>query len=147
MVRRHEQATLLGHQRNFASDRSIVAVESRRDLNALIDLVLRGKEVSAGVPAAFNDMKGNSFTGLTSVSLLVGPNKAAVTLKITPAEELSVASEGTVLVVPDSTEGDLTVLVESSNDMVSWSSFLSQNITAGSSPKFYRTRIIKNVSP
>jgi len=36
------QATLLGHQRNFASDRPIIAVERGRDLDALIDLVLRG---------------------------------------------------------------------------------------------------------
>ena len=36
------QATLLGHQRNLASDRPIVAVDQRRDLDALIELLLNG---------------------------------------------------------------------------------------------------------
>jgi len=114
-----------------------------------VAIELKGKE-GASNPAAFDDMKGNVFTGLTSITLLqgnAGTYPAAVTLKITPAEEISVASEGTVLVVPDSTTGDLVVLTESSDDMVTWSTFLSQVITAGSDPKFYRTRIIKNVSP
>jgi hypothetical protein len=105
---------------------------------------LRGKE-----SAAFDDMKGNTFVGANNVQLLIanGQTPIAVTIKITPAQEISVASEGTVLVVPDSSTGDLTVIVESSDDMVAWSTFLSQTITAGSDPKFYRTRIIKNVSP
>ena len=110
-------------------------------------LSLKGRHPGEG---GINDMKGNVFTGLQSIGLLLagGQNPdVAVTLKITPADEISVASEGTVLVVPDSTTGSLVVKVESSNDMVNWSTFLTQTITAGSDPKFYRTRIIKNVSP
>lgn len=111
---------------------------------AVVPLVLRGKE--GGL--AFDDMKGNSFTGLTSITLQAGNNDVvAVTLKITPAEEIGAAAPGTVLVVPDTATGNYSVVVEESDDLVNWQNFATQVITAGSSSKFYRTRIIQTVSP
>lgn len=111
---------------------------------AAVSLVLRGKENGL----AFADMKGNSFTGLSSVTLSVaaGTNVCA-TLKITPAEEISVAAPGTVVVVPESTTGDLSLVVDSSDDLVNWSQIHAQGINAETDAKFYRLRIIKTISP
>ena len=111
-------------------------------------LVLRGKEV--GSP--YSDMAGNSFTGLTSVSLSiegsVGPvNLPCVTLKITPADEIGATPPGAESVLPENTTGDFNVVVESSDDLVNWMVFSSQVISAATSKKFYRTRMIKVVAP
>jgi hypothetical protein len=111
---------------------------------ATIALVLRGKENGL----AFADMRGNSFTGLTNVTLAASSGtNACATLKITPAEELPVAAPGTVVVVPEGTTGDLSLVVDSSDDLVTWSQIHAQGITAAADSKFYRLRIIKTVSP
>ena len=112
--------------------------------SATVAVVLRGKE--NGI--AFADMKGNSFTGLTEVTLAAaGSANVCVTLKITPAEDIAVAAPGTVLVIPDTASGDLTVEIQSSNDLVNWAPFLTQEITAGTDPGFYRMRVTKAVAP
>ena len=111
---------------------------------ASVNLVLRGKENGL----AFADMKGNSFTGLTTIALSAsGSANVCVTLKITLAEEISVVAPGTVLVVPETASGDLTVEVQSSTDLVNWAPFLTQEITAGIDPQFYRMRVVKTVAP
>lgn len=111
---------------------------------ASVALVLRGKENGL----AFADMKGNFFTGLTNVTLNApGGSNVCATLKITPAEEISVAAPGTVVVVPESITGDLSLVVDSSDDLVNWSQIHSQAINTETDSKFFRLRIIKTVSP
>lgn len=111
--------------------------------SSVVTMALRGKEGSQ-----FSDMKGNSFTGLNSVALAVanGAN-VAVTLKITPKDEIGAGTPGTVLVIPDTATGDLTLEVQSSTDMVNWLPFLTHQIAAGTDPQFYRMRVIRTVAP
>ena len=119
-----------GLQLNFANSSSVV-------------MALRGKEGTQ-----FSDMKGNSFVGLNNVTLLAnnGAN-VAVTLKITPADEIGVVAPATVLVVPEAASGDVTVEVQSSTDLVTWMPFLAKEITAGVDPSFYRLRVVKTIAP
>lgn len=105
-------------------------------------MLLRGKEGSE-----FTDMKGNAFTGLTAVTLELSngsptPN-TCVTLKITPADEIGVTPPGTVLVLPEDATGDFTVVTESSNDLVSWTTITTTPVQLPGAPQFYRSRIIK----
>jgi hypothetical protein len=111
--------------------------------SSVVTMTLRGKEGSQ-----YADMKGNSFTGLTSVQLEAANNaNVAVTLRITPADEIGAGAPGTVLVIPDTATGDLTLEVQSSNDMVNWNPFLTHQITGGADPQFYRMRVIRTVAP
>ena len=104
--------------------------------------LLRGKE-----SGQFNDMKGNTFSGLTAVTLeqangTPAPN-TCVTLKITPASEIGATPAGAVLVLPENSVGDYEVIIQSSNDMVNWTNVITHPVTATSSPNFFRARIIK----
>lgn len=105
-------------------------------------MTLRGKE-----SYPFSDMKGNSFTGATSVSLEQSNGNpvtlTCVTLKITPANEIGVTPPGTVLVLPEDATGSYTVVTESSNDLVNWTTMTTTPVVLPSAPKFYRSRIIK----
>ena len=84
---------------------------------AVTKMALRGKESSAYI-----DMCGNIFTGLTAVSLETSNGSPtpliSVTLKITPAEEIGVTPPGAVIVLPDGSSGNYTVITESSDDLV-----------------------------
>jgi hypothetical protein len=105
-------------------------------------MVLRGKESSA-----YTDMKGNTFTGLTMVTLETATGNptplVSVTLKITPADEIGVTPPGTVLVLPENASGNYSVVTESSNDLVSWTTLTTTPVQVPGSPKFFRSRIIK----
>jgi hypothetical protein len=109
-------------------------------------MVLRGKE-----SAAYTDMKGNVFTGLTAVTLELAngapaPN-TSVTLKITPANEIGTTPAGAVLVLPENSTGDYDVVVESSDDLVNWQTVITQVVDGATSKNFFRARIIKKVAP
>jgi hypothetical protein len=109
---------------------------------AITRMVLRGKE-----SGQFSDMKGNIFTGLTSVALeqsngTPAPN-TSVTLKITPASEIGATPPGAVLVLPENSTGDYEVIIQSSDDLVSWTNVISHHVNATSAPNFFRARIVK----
>lgn len=105
-------------------------------------MVLRGKESSAYV-----DMRGNAFTGLTAVTLeqangSPAPN-TSVTLKITPANEIGSTAPGAVLVLPEGSQGNYSVVTESSSDLVNWTPIATHIVDINTAPKFFRSRIIK----
>lgn len=108
---------------------------------AVTKMALRGKESSQ-----YTDMRGNCFTGLTSVSLeqangTPAPN-TSVTLKITPANELG-APAGAVLVLPQNSTGTYDVIIESSGDLVNWTTLTTHSVNAPTTQNFFRARIIK----
>ena len=105
-------------------------------------MVLRGKE-----SGQFTDMRGNTFSGLTAVALeqangTPAPN-TCVTLKITPASEIGATPPGAVLVLPENSTGDYEVIIQSSDDLVSWTNVISHHVNATSAPNFFRARIVK----
>lgn len=109
-------------------------------------LLLRGKEGSA-----FTDMRGNIFTGLTSISLTETNGSSAatntcVTLKITPESEVG-STPGTVLVIPENSTGDFDVIIESSDDLINWTTLHTETVDAQTDSQFYRARIIKTIAP
>ena len=109
-------------------------------------MVLRGKE-----SGQFSDMRGNVFTGLTAVALeqsngTPAPN-TSVTLKITPASEIGAVPAGAVLVLPENSAGIYDVVIESSDDLVNWSTVITHVVDATTSPNFFRARIIKSAAP
>jgi hypothetical protein len=109
---------------------------------AVTKMVLRGKESSQ-----YTDMRGNVFTGLTSVTLELAngtpaPN-TSVTLKITPSNEIGVSPPGAVLVLPQNSTGNYDVIIESSGDLVNWTTLTTHSVNAETSPNFFRARIIK----
>lgn len=105
-------------------------------------MALRGKE-----SGAFDDMKGNAFTGLTAVTLETSTGAAVpatcATLKITPANEIGVSPPGAILVLPENATGNYTVVTESSNDLVNWTTISTHVVDLANAPKFFRSRIIK----
>jgi hypothetical protein len=67
----------------------------------------------------------------------------ALTLKITPPSEIESGGPKTVLVIPEGSEGEFDVVIESSGDLVTWTPMHSQTVS-GTGPKtFFRTRIVK----
>jgi hypothetical protein len=109
---------------------------------AVTKMVLRGKESSQ-----YTDMRGNVFTGLTSVTLELANGSPApntsVTLKITPPNEVGVSPPGTVLVLPQNSTGNYDVIIESSGDLVNWTTLTTHSVNAETSTNFFRARIIK----
>jgi hypothetical protein len=104
-------------------------------------MVLRGKESSA-----YADMKGNVFTGVTGVTLEQTGGAAPatiVTLKITPPNEIGVTPPGAVLVLPEDATGTYTVITESSNDLVNWTTMTTTPVQTPGGAKFFRSRIVK----
>jgi hypothetical protein len=67
----------------------------------------------------------------------------ALTLKITPADEIGSAGPKTVLVMPEGSTGDFDVVIEASGDMVTWTPLHSQGVTGNGPHTFFRTRIVK----
>lgn len=105
-------------------------------------MMLRGKE-----SGQFDDMKGNAFTGITLVTLETSTGAATpltcATLKITPANEIGVTPPGTVLVFPENVTGNYSIVTESSNDLVTWTTLTTTIVDVVNAPKFFRSRIIK----
>ncbi|BCX48822.1 hypothetical protein HAHE_27300 [Haloferula helveola] len=107
-----------------------------------IVMAMKGKEGGA----QFDDMKGNVFTGLTQVALSQNNTPISVTFKITPANEVG-STPGTTLVIPENATGDYDVVIESSDDLVNWSTVVTHVVDGATSPNFFRARIIKTVAP
>lgn len=82
------------------------------------------------------------FAGITKIEL-INNYSFSVTLKITPAAEINAAGPTSVLVIPENSQGNYDVIVESSGDLVTWAPFLSQSVQSGANHNFFRTRIVK----
>ena len=59
-----------------------------------------------------------------------------ITLKITPVSERNVVTPATVLVLPENSTGNYDVVVEASDDLVSWLPFFSQTVNSQTAKKF-----------
>jgi hypothetical protein len=99
------------------------------------------REKSNGGLAAFARTLGQKYTGLTALRL--NGNRDVITLKITPVSERNVVTPATVLVLPENSTGNYDVVVEASDDLVSWLPFFSQTVNSQTAKKFFRTRIVK----
>ena len=95
---------------------------------------------------AFNKIQGNIFTGVVSMSLQ-GNSAPVVTLKITPASEINPVAPSTVLVLPENSTGNFDVVIEASDDLVSWLPFFSQTVNSQTANKFFRTRVVRSEAP
>ncbi len=92
------------------------------------------------------------FTGLSSISLFTHPDwrgdaKAMVTLKITSASEINAVTPSAVLVLPENSTGNYDVVIEASDDLVSWLPFFSQTVNSQTAKKFFRTRVVRSEAP
>jgi hypothetical protein len=52
-----------------------------------------------------------------------------------------------VLVLPENSTGNYDVVVEASDDLVSWLPFFSQTVNSQTAKKFFRTRVIRSEAP
>ena len=48
-----------------------------------------------------------------------------------------------MLVLPENSTGNFDVVIEASDDLVSWLPFFSQTVNSQTAKKFFRTRIVK----
>jgi len=48
-----------------------------------------------------------------------------------------------VLVLPENSQGNYSVVTESSNDLVNWTSVATTVVSITNPPKFFRSRIVK----
>jgi hypothetical protein len=87
---------------------------------------------------------GQIYTGLTHITYGPGSTTGGmVSFKITKANELNVVSPTSLLVLPENSNGDYDVLLETSSDAGTWSPFLSQTVSAADAKRFFRARIVK----
>ena len=91
---------------------------------------------------------GNKYTGVTNISF--APNTSTldldggvVTFKITTANEINSIGPNTFLVLPENSDGNYDVIIESSDDLTTWAPFVSQTVSSQSSPAFFRAKIIQ----
>lgn len=117
----------------------------------------RAKLIDTWNPSSGNYVKtkesiGNKYTNITNISF--APNTSTldldggvVTFKITPANEINAIGPNTFLVLPENSEGNYDVIIESSDDLTNWTPFVSQTVSSGSSPAFFRAKIIQTPAP
>lgn len=101
------------------------------------------KSYSAVTGVSHSNILGNKFTNVTAVSLNGSWGGNVVTLKITSAAEISSAGPTSVLVIPEGSEGEFDIIIESSSDMVTWTPMHSQTVVGNAPTKLFRTRIVK----
>lgn len=106
-----------------------------------------GNSFASGSIAPFvSPLINQKFMNLAKARIYRTDSKAiedALTLKITPADEIGSAGPKTVLVMPEGSTGDFDVVIEASGDMVTWTPLHSQGVTGNGPHTFFRTRIVK----
>ena len=94
---------------------------------------------------AFARTLSQKYTGLTA--LRSSATTDVITLKITPVSEINAITPSTVLVLPENSTGNYDVVVEASDDLVSWLPFFSQTVNSQTAKKFFRTRVVRSEAP
>ena len=89
---------------------------------------------------------GNKYTGLLSASYRDNERKG-ITLKITSASEINAVTPSAVLVLPENSTGNFDVVIEASDDLISWLPFFSQTVNSQTAKKFFRTRVVRSEAP
>ena len=91
---------------------------------------------------------GQKFTGITTIRLIpVVGEPHAVTFKVTSASEINAVTPSAVLVLPENSTGNYDVVIEASDDLVSWLPFFSQTVNSQTAKKFFRTRVVRSEAP
>jgi hypothetical protein len=70
-----------------------------------------------------------------------------ITLKITSASEINAVTPSAVLVLPENSTGNFDVVIEASDDLVSWLPFFSQTVNSQTANRFFRTRVVRSEGP
>ena len=94
---------------------------------------------------AFARTLGQKYTGLTA--LRSSATTDVITLKITSASEINAVTPSAVLVLPENSTGNFDVVIEASDDLVSWLPFFSQTVNSQTANKFFRTRVVRTETP
>ena len=79
------------------------------------------------------------FTGIEKFRLLNTSFDSYVTIKITRAE----LGPTSVILLPENIDGNYDLMVESSNDTITWDPFHSQSVQSDAAKKFFRVRIVR----
>ena len=103
-------------------------------------------ETGASSALATNTTLGQTYTGLTEASLSTSIEHV-ITLKITSASEINAVTPSAVLVLPENSTGNFDVVIEASDDLVSWLPFFSQTVNSQTANKFFRTRVVRSEAP
>ena len=94
--------------------------------------------------ATNTSLKGSMFNGVSSM-LVTG--SAAVTVKLTAPSEINAVTPSAVLVLPENSTGNFDVIIEASDDLLTWSPFFSQTVNSATATRFFRTRVTKTPAP
>jgi hypothetical protein len=86
---------------------------------------------------------GTTETGITRIRFFKGnsPDGDGITLKITNASEVNKVGPTSVLLLPENSQGNYDLLIESSLDCNSWLAFHSQTVASNTAKRFFRVRI------
>jgi hypothetical protein len=140
-----EYKTLFAGEEHEVNPSSLVELQFRAQGNISGGVSLYRGETQAQINHNIQGV-GEPFpvTGITKVK---NGASGVVTLKITPKSEINVVAPGTVLVLPENVTGNFDVVIEASDDLVSWMPFFSQTVNAATAKKFFRTRVVKTPTP
>jgi len=122
------------------------------DLVEVLSGTVANSSTAARVEAVFPDNKTRvvtlnseprpAFTGITKFRLLRMSFDTYVTIRITHAE----LGPTSVILLPENIDGNYDLMVESSDDTVTWDPFHSQSVQSGAAKKFFRVRIVRKQS-
>ena len=119
------------------------------DVVEVLSGTVANSSTSARVEAVFPDNKTRlvtlssepkpAFTGITKFRLLNMSFDTYVTIKITHAE----LGPTSIILLPENIDGNYDLMVESSDDTVTWIPFHSQSVQSDAAKKFFRVRIAR----
>lgn len=104
-----------------------------------LELPLNGAAIASGGGLVPLSRIGNIITGAESITA----NSTWVTVKITPGSEINAVGPTSVLVLPENAVGNYDLVVDSSQDMVTWTPVHSQAVQSNTPSRMFRVRIVK----
>jgi hypothetical protein len=92
-----------------------------------------------------SDLPGEqTFTGIKQIQVISANGSLYyASFKIVPKEEATAVGPTSVLVLPENAQGNYDLMVESSSDMVTWTTFYSQSVQSNTTSRMFRVRIVK----
>ena len=142
-----EFITLFPNETKDLDPTSLIEITARNNNSASSGHFTIFKGESAYQEINVIDSQDRALLIATGITRVATSNVTVVTLKITPASEVNAIGPTTVLVLPENSSGNYDIVLDSSNDLVNWTTFHSQTVTAPAADNFYRARIVKTPSP
>ena len=104
---------------------------------------VNGKEEYWNLRSNFGNNIGLTETGISKIRFSPGNSNSGdgLTLKITNASELNKVGPTTVLVLPENSQGNYDLIIESSFDLGTWTPFHSQAVQSDTARRLFRVRI------